>query len=337
MLPPFHGERMRAYEQVIREATEREVAAWPLGERVRAPPEHAGDHARGDPASGLRGRGRPAPRRAARATSSRSSARPLAGWRSGSRSRACAGCPRTARMARMLADTDELLLAEIAERRADPELDERDDILSLLVAARFEDGSADGGPRASRPADDPAARRPRDDRDRRSPGPSTCCCSAPDALAAPAAGGRRRRASDYLDAVIEETLRVRPVVPFTGRQLRAAAELGGYGLPAGTVVMPAIYLAHTRPDIYPNPYAFRPERFLDGGPETYSWIPFGGGTRRCIGAAFAAARDAGRPRDDPPARSSCGPATDRPRAHGATQRHPVAARAAPRRSWPPRR
>ena len=92
---------------------------------------------------------------------------------------------------------------------------------------------------------------------------------------------------EYLDAVIEETLRVRPVVPCVGRKLSAAAELGGYELPADTVVMPAIYLAHTRPDLYPEPYAFRPERFLDGGPETYSWIPFGGGTRRCIGAAFA--------------------------------------------------
>jgi cytochrome P450 len=64
-------------------------------------------------------------------------------------------------------------------------------------------------------------------------------------------------------------------------------ELGGHSLPVGTVVMPAIYLAHTRPDVYPDPHEFRPERFLDDGPETFSWIPFGGGTRRCIGATFA--------------------------------------------------
>ena len=87
--------------------------------------------------------------------------------------------------------------------------------------------------------------------------------------------------------MIKETLRVRPVVPFVGRELRAPAELGGYGLGEGTVVMPAIYLTHTREDLYPSPHSFMPERFLDGDPETYGWIPFGGGTRRCIGAAFA--------------------------------------------------
>jgi cytochrome P450 len=93
--------------------------------------------------------------------------------------------------------------------------------------------------------------------------------------------------TEYLDAVIEESLRIRPVVPITGRLLHQPATLGGYSLEPGTVVLVAIYMAHTNPETFAEPFAFRPERFLDEGPETYSWVPFGGGTRRCIGAAFA--------------------------------------------------
>jgi cytochrome P450 len=193
--------------------------------------------------------------------------------------------PAYRRVEQMLADTDEALLAEIAERRADPELERREDILSLLVAARFEDGSAMSDTEL---------------RDQLMTllmaGHETTATAlawafdllfrAPQTLerlrAEVAEGGH-----EYLDAVIEETLRVRPVVPFVGRKLQLATELGGYELPEGTVVMPAIYLTHTREDVYTDAYAFKPERFLDGGPETYSWIPFGGGTRRCIGGAFA--------------------------------------------------
>ena len=77
------------------------------------------------------------------------------------------------------------------------------------------------------------------------------------------------------------------MVPLAGRRLGTELSADGVDLPAGTDVTPAIWLTHTRPDVYPDPLAFRPERFLENAPDTYSWIPFGGGVRRCLGAAFA--------------------------------------------------
>jgi cytochrome P450 len=284
MLPPFHGERMRAYERVMTEATEREVAAWPLDEPFRL---HASMQAITLEVILRAVFGVEDDRRRTELRQN------LVGILSTTRSPLAIGLtverlrrlPSHRRMARMLADTDRLLFDEIAERRDDPELGSREDILSLLVATRFEDGSR------------------MEDRELRDQlmtlllagheTTATALAWAFDLLfRAPDKLRRLREEVDddrhaYLDAVIEETLRVRPVVPFVGRQLRVGAELGGYRLPVGTVVMPAIYLTHTRSDLYPNPYAFRPERFLGTGTETYSWVPFGGGTRRCIGGAFA--------------------------------------------------
>jgi cytochrome P450 len=90
-----------------------------------------------------------------------------------------------------------------------------------------------------------------------------------------------------VDAVVKETLRIRPVIVDVARKLTRDTEVAGWRLPAGTLVLPAIAVLHKRPDLYDSPDEFRPERWLDGSPESYAWIPFGGGVRRCIGASFA--------------------------------------------------
>jgi cytochrome P450 len=285
MLPPFHGERMRAYEQVMAQAALRELESWPLGSEFRLHPSMQAITLEVI-LSAVFGVEEGERREALR--------KHLVGILATTRSPVAVGLtvdrmrrlPRYRRVAEMLADADRILLDEIADRRADPDLEEREDILSMLVAARFEDGSemSDEELRDQLMTLLMAGHETT----------ATGLAWAFDLLfRAPEKLERLRseiQAGDgyvYLDAVIEETLRIRPVVPFVGRELREESELGGYELPAGTVVMPAIYLAHTRPDVYPDPYEFRPERFLDGGPENFAWIPFGGGTRRCIGAAFA--------------------------------------------------
>ena len=93
--------------------------------------------------------------------------------------------------------------------------------------------------------------------------------------------------TEYAEAVCKETLRMRPVLPIVARLLKRGVEIGGRLLPEGVIVAPNIYLVQHRADVYPEPRRFRPERFLEGQGGTYSWIPFGGGIRRCIGASFA--------------------------------------------------
>jgi cytochrome P450 len=284
MLPPFHGERMRAYESLIAEVTAAEVDRMPVGTPFALHPHMqaitlevimravfgVSDAARRDEL------------RENLVAILAESASPLAiGLVIGPTQR----LPHYRRFAQRVARTDELLAAKIAERRADPDLERREDILSMLIAARFEDGSemSDGELRDQLMTLLLAGHETT----------ATGLAWAFDLLLhTPSAlsrllGDLDSEESEYLDAVVTETLRVRPVVPFTGRLLHEGAELGGFDLDPGTVVLAAIYMAHTNPDVYPDPFAFRPERFLEEGPDTYSWIPFGGGTRRCIGAAFA--------------------------------------------------
>jgi cytochrome P450 len=91
----------------------------------------------------------------------------------------------------------------------------------------------------------------------------------------------------YLDAVVQESQRIRPVITYVMRTLQAPMAVAGHEVPAGATLGTSITLMHRRPDLFERPLEFRPERFVDAKPETYSWVPFGGGVRRCLGAAFA--------------------------------------------------
>ncbi len=284
MLPPFHGERMRAYEQTIAEVTAAEIAKWPRDSEFAVHPSMQAITLEVIMRAvfGVTDPARLAALRESLIALLTESASPSA---FGLLIPPLRRLRRYRDFERHAARADELLYAEIRERQRDPELDQREDILSMLVAAEFEDGSK------------------LDERELRDQlltlllagheTTATALAWTIDLLLhSPAALARlraelERRDTAYLDAVATESLRLRPVVPMTGRLLRERATLGGYELEPGQVVFAGIYLAHTNPDTYPDPYEFRPERFLDGGPDTYSWVPFGGGTRRCLGAAFA--------------------------------------------------
>jgi cytochrome P450 len=194
------------------------------------------------------------------------------------------GLSPAARFRKAQAKVDELIYAEIVDRRA--ALDgsgARDDVLSLLLAARHEDGS----PMTDVELRDELVTLLMAGHETTATGLSWAFERL---LRNPAVLERLLGSlddDDYVDAVVKETLRVRPVVADVARVLKQPIVLAGYPLPAGTLVLAGITAVHMRPDLYPEPHEFRPERFLDGGAESYSWIPFGGGVRRCIGASFA--------------------------------------------------
>ena len=285
MLPAFHGERIRAYEDLVAEVAERELDQWPLGRPFALHPHMqrltlevilkavfgVSDGERLE-------RLRRLLRELLDATSTGMQLRMLA-----RRLRDAGPIPAI----RALTDEiDRELFAEISERRRDPAVSDRLDVLSLLILARFEDGSAI------------------EDRELRDQlmtllvaGHETTATALawtfdlllrnPPALTRLIAEVDEDQGDEYLRAVISESLRIRPVVPLAGRRIASELRADGFVLPPGTDVTPAIWLTHTRPDLYPEPLAFRPERFLDKPPSTYGWIPFGGGVRRCLGAAFA--------------------------------------------------
>ena len=288
LLPPFQGSAVGTFREVIREVAETEVATWRSGnkfrirDRMRAltfevicravfgvtdrerierlrtalmPVMDAGGATFFLPAPLRRDLGRFSP------------------W---------------GRLQRQLARVDELLYEEIARRREEQDLEERDDVLSLLLRARDEEGQ------------------PMTDEELRdelmtmlAAGHETTATALAFAfdliLRHPAVLARLRdeladdNGDDYLNAVVTESLRLRPVIDAAERTLTKPRVIGDYELPAGIRVYPAIVLVQRREDLYPEADQFRPERFLDGETESYAWLPFGGGIRRCIGAALAQA------------------------------------------------
>jgi cytochrome P450 len=283
LLPPFHGERMREYEEVIVEATRRDMAEWPLGrpmqllERTRAITLEVILRAvfgvdadrMGALKEAIGGLLKPM--------------NPLAIVMIALR-RPTLERP-TGAIGRALDHLDEVIYEELARRRAQPDLAERTDILSLLMQAHDEDGQpmTDGELRDELVTLLLAGHETT----------ATSVAWAVERLVRHPEKLRRLQqeiadgGEEYMNAVVNETLRVRPVVPIVARVLHQDLRVGPYELPAGTRVVPSIYLTNRNPRVYDEPEAFRPERFLEDAPDTFSWIPFGGGIRRCIGASFA--------------------------------------------------
>jgi cytochrome P450 len=289
MLPAFHGERMKRYGELMTAVAGEEIERWPLGEPYP-----------------LRGR--------MQAMTLEIILRAVFGVSEGPRMERLRdelrrlidivtnplngvvlltlGADRIGRLRSFRRDLERVnrpIYEEIAHRRGAGDLAGREDIMSLLLQATHEDGS------------------PMSDEELRDElvtllvaGHETTAnalawaverlCRHPEKLERLTEEVRAGE-DGYLKATIQETLRLRPVISIVNRRLTEPMEIGGRSLPAGVAIVPSIHLVHRRPDIYPQPNEFRPERFLEqeGGqaPGTYTWIPFGGGIRRCLGAAFA--------------------------------------------------
>jgi cytochrome P450 family 135 len=266
MLPPFHGKRMEEQRATVAALAEAEVARWVPGRPLRTLPrmqELTLDVilrvVLGAPDRRLRAE--------IRATlDMTTSLRRLI-----TLSLVPRGTPPWRPFERAVARVDALLRAEIRARRAKPGggvIDElvatgasddelRDQVVTLLAAGHETTAGSIAW------ALERLARHPR-------------------VVARLRAGG-----DDYLEATVKEVLRIRPVLTITPRKVVEPFRVGDWTLPAGVHVTPCLYLVHRRGELWPEPTEFKPERFLDGAPAPYSWLPFGGGVRRCAGAAFA--------------------------------------------------
>jgi cytochrome P450 len=291
MLPPFHGTRIQRYGELIAEVAERRMAEWEPGRPFPV-------------AKTMRGIALEVILRAVLGLGD-DAARMRRAERAFTRFLDALGPPYRLftlflvapgglfmrsweRVSPLMRRLDAVIYDEIERGRADPHIAERDDVLSMLLQTRDE---------AGQPMPDEHLR---DEL-------VTILAAGHETTATALAWALERLVreprvldrlmdevrsepdgrDDYLDAVVKETLRLRTIVPFSIRRVVEPTTIAGLDLPAGVNVAPSIHLVHRNPRVYAEPEAFRPERFLDDPAGTYTWIPFGGGTRRCLGAAFA--------------------------------------------------
>jgi cytochrome P450 len=292
LLPQFHGEAIERYAQMIRDVTERELDSWPVGRPFALAPKMQAitlDVIM----SGIFGiEGRPtrgsAERRLRNTVKYVAAASTFPFAQLGELTNLGRDEP-VGLLRRAVALLDRATYPVIAARRQTADLEERGDILSLLLGATSEDGEQ------------------LTDHELRDElltlvlaGFETTANSLAwnweRLVRNPVAYERLRdavrsdtQAAEHVEAAIVEGMRSRPVIPILGRRVAVPWRLGEYVLPAGTAISVSILLVHHREDLYPDPYAYRPERWLNHSPGTYEWIPFGGGTRRCLGAALAMA------------------------------------------------
>jgi cytochrome P450 len=287
LLPAFHGERMQRLVGVMTELAEHELDGWPVGEPLALHPrlqsltleiilQAVFGLERGPRLDALRD---------GLCEVLSFSESPLSVLPA--MQRALRWTPTMRHFRAAIARTDELIFTLIEERRsAAGSADQGDDVLAMLLTARHED-------------DSPMSRQELRDELMTAlvAGHETTASQLAWALERlarePAAVARLvdeldRGENDYLDATITEILRLRPVLPNAEpRLVKRAVRIGGFDYPPGIVLLASAYLVHHDPAIYPEPYAFRPERFLDVVPGSFEWLPFGGGRRRCLGASFA--------------------------------------------------
>jgi cytochrome P450 len=296
MMPPFHGERMYVYGTVMREITDRTIDAWPVGQPFAIHPhmQQITLNVILRTVFGLAEDATLARLRTLLTDVLAAGANPfmLIPWLQLD----LGPYSPWGKQIRRRKEINQLLFAEFARRRS-ADLSGRDDILSMLMQARDEDGQ------------------PLSDQHLRDElmtllvaGHETTATSLawmlyrilsrPDVVeklrtelqevfGTDPVTPQHVNKLEYLDAVIKETQRLNPILPVVGRRLKTPTTIGGHTLPAGSVAMPCIYLTHRREDVWPQPNEFRPERFLGKKPTPWEFFPFGGGPRFCLGAGFA--------------------------------------------------